>query len=112
MLKSGSIVKGTITGIKDYGAFVKVDNFDGLIHISEFSDDYVKSISEIIKVGEVVDLKVLGQEKISGKLKLSFKQANNIPLKLKKAGNIQIGFKTLEDYLPQWVNQAYKRLKK
>jgi len=112
MLKSGSIVKGTITGIKDYGAFVKVDHFDGLVHISEFSDDYVRNIGEIIKIGEIVDLKVLGQEKKTGKLKLSFKQANNIPLTLKKEGNIQIGFKTLEDYLPQWINQAYKRLKK
>ena len=48
-MQNGDIVSGVVTGIKDYGAFVQVEDYCGLIHISEFSDGFVKNINEIVK---------------------------------------------------------------
>ena len=58
-MQNGDIVSGIVTGIKDYGAFVQVEDYCGLIHISEFSDGFVKNINEIVTVGEVVSVKIL-----------------------------------------------------
>ena len=55
-MQNGDIVSGKITGIKDYGAFVQVEDYCGLIHISEFSDGYVKNIGDIVAVGDVVNV--------------------------------------------------------
>ena len=50
--KVGKIVKGTVTGIENYGAFVSLENdYTGLIHISEISYGYVKDISNYLKIG-------------------------------------------------------------
>ena len=59
MIKKGEIVYGKVTNILGYGAFVTVDNYDGLIHISEFSDNFVRSIKDYVTVGQQVKLKVL-----------------------------------------------------
>lgn len=112
MLKEGVFVKGKITGIKDYGAFAKVEDRDGLVHISEFSDGFVKDINEIVKVGEEVELKVIGIDEETGRLKLSFKQAKNIPIKIKKIVPISIGFKSLEENMPSWINIGYQKFNK
>lgn len=112
MVKEGNFVKGKITGIKEYGAFAKVEDRDGLVHISEFSDGFVKDISEIVKIGEEVELKVIGVEEKTGRLKLSFKQAHNIPIKIKKIVPILIGFKSLEEQMPMWIQQALLKFKK
>ena len=67
MIKKGEIVYGKITNILGYGAFVSVGEYDGLIHISEFSDKYVRSIDEYVSVGQRVKLKVLDvDEKAKG----------------------------------------------
>ena len=100
-MKSGSIVKGEITAIKPYGAFVKIGNeFDGLIHISEFSDGFVRSIEDYVSLGDVIELKVIN---ITGtKLSLSFKELH----KRKKRYNItlQEGFSPLKTELTKWLN--------
>ena len=99
-MKSGSIVKGEITAIKPYGAFVKIGNdFDGLIHISEFSDGFVRSIEDYVSLGDVIELKVIN---INGtKLSLSFKDLH----KRKKRYNItlQEGFSPLRKELTKWI---------
>ena len=59
IMKKGDIVYGVITNIIGYGAFVTVNDYTGLIHISEFSDNYVRSISDFVEVGEKVKLKVI-----------------------------------------------------
>ena len=51
-MKPGDIVNGKITNILGYGAFVVVGDYDGLVHISEFSDNYVKNINDFVKVGQ------------------------------------------------------------
>ena len=101
IMKNGSIVKGEITAIKPYGAFVKVgEQYDGLIHISEFSDGFVRSIDDYISVGDVIDLKVLNVN--GSKLSLSFKELH----KRKKRYNIVLeeGFSPLKEELVKWLN--------
>ncbi len=100
-MKKGSIVKGEITAMKPYGAFVNVDDeYVGLIHISEFSDGFVRSIEDYVSLGDVIDLKVL---QVNGqKLSLSFKELH----KRKKRYNIVLksGFTPLKAKLEEWLN--------
>lgn len=102
-MNKGEIIKAKVTGIKDYGAFVKADDYDGLIHISEFSDDFVKSISSIVNVGDVIDVLVLDIDKETKKLKLSYKKANMVDKKVLKYTKIEKGFKSLEENLDNWI---------
>ena len=100
-MKKGSIVKGEITAIKPYGAFVKVaSEYVGLIHISEFSDGFVRSIDDYVSLGDVIELKVLGV--IDNKLSLSFKDLH----KRKKRYNIILksGFSPLKQKLTEWLD--------
>ena len=55
-MKAGDIVYGKITNILGYGAFVAVEDYDGLIHISEFSDHFVKDINDFVSIGEEIKL--------------------------------------------------------
>ena len=58
-IKRGDIVDVKITGIQPYGAFASLpDNSTGLIHISEISDKFVKSIDSFVKVGEFIKVKI------------------------------------------------------
>ena len=101
MMNISDVVKGEITAIKPYGAFVKVnDEYIGLIHISEFSDGFVRSIDDYVSVGDIIDLHVI---KVSGtKLSLSFKALH----KRKKRYNITLdaGFDPLKHSLEEWIS--------
>ncbi|MBR0183924.1 MAG: S1 RNA-binding domain-containing protein [Clostridia bacterium] len=69
------IVQGTVTAIKNFGAFVELpDGSIGLVHISEVSDDYVKNISHYLSVGQKVKVMIIGYK--DSKISLSIKQAN------------------------------------
>jgi len=107
-MRVGDIVKGRITGIKPYGAFVKInDETDGLIHISELSDGFVKSIEDFVNVGDVVDLLVI---KIHDdhKVSLSFKSVNRKKAKKYVEVELTTGFKPLETMLPEWIEKYQK----
>ncbi len=57
---TGVVVTGKVTGIQDYGAFVALDaETQGLVHISEITNGYVKDIHDFLKVGDTVEVKVL-----------------------------------------------------
>ena len=58
-MKVGDIVYGKVTNILGYGAFVTVDDYDGLVHISEFSDNFVRNIEDFVKVGQDVRLRII-----------------------------------------------------
>ncbi|MFK5882769.1 MAG: S1 RNA-binding domain-containing protein [Candidatus Izemoplasma sp.] len=99
-MKEGNIIKGEITAIKPYGAFVKVEgNYIGLIHISEFSDGFVRSIEDYVSIGDVIELTVLKQNDF--KLSLSYKTLH----KRKKRYNIELteGFAPLKENLTGWI---------
>ncbi len=76
-LKVGDIVKGVITGVVDFGAFVNVDGIEGLIHISEISWERVNNPADYVKVGETVEAKIISIEK--DRLSLSLKQLQEDP---------------------------------
>lgn len=100
-MKVNDIVKGEITAIKPYGAFVKVNTeYIGLIHISEFSDGFVRSIDDFVTIGDVLDLKVI--KVTDEKLSLSYKAIH----KRKKRYDIQLdaGFAPLKEALDEWVS--------
>lgn len=99
-----------ITGIQSYGVFVSYEDYSGLIHISELSDQYVSSIGELMCVGDEVEVVVLDIDEEQKRLKLSYKQANPVPPKIQKMVKIKIGFHTLSKALPHWVEKAKQRI--
>lgn len=76
-LKVGDVVKGTITGVVDFGAFVNVDGIEGLIHISEISWDRVENPTDYVNVGDNVEAKIIAIDK--DRLSLSLKQMQEDP---------------------------------
>ena len=59
----GDVVEGVITGIKPYGAFVALDStHNGLIHISEISERYVRDVHTFVNMNEKVKVKILDQD--------------------------------------------------
>lgn len=97
-----------ITGIQTYGVFVSCEDYSGLIHISEMSDQYVSSIGEILCVGDSVDVVVLDVDEENKRLKLSYKQANPVHPKIQNLVKIRIGFHSLSKALPHWIEKQKK----
>ena len=73
-MKTGDIVYGRVTNILGYGAFVQVDEYDGLVHISEFSDHFVRDIKDYVAIGDEIKLKIIEVDEENKRLKLSYKQ--------------------------------------
>ena len=68
----GSVLTGTVESLQSYGAFVRFENgLSGLIHISQISDKRIKAASDVLTVGDSVDVKVIGIN--NGKISLSMK---------------------------------------
>ena len=73
-LKEGMILTGTVRNVIDFGAFVDIGvKHDGLVHISEMSDKYIKNPSDIVSVGDIVKVKVIKIDKERQKVALSMK---------------------------------------
>ena len=73
-LKEGMILKGTVRNVIDFGAFVDIGvHQDGLVHISELSDKYIKHPLEVVSVGDIVDVKVLSVDKSKKRIQLTMK---------------------------------------
>ena len=73
-LQEGQILNGTVRNVIDFGAFVDIGvKHDGLVHISEMSTQFVKNPSDIVSVGDIVKVKVIGIDKEKQKVKLSMK---------------------------------------
>ena len=73
-LKEGMILTGTVRNVIDFGAFVDIGvKHDGLVHISEMSNSFVKNPAEVVSVGDIVKVKVIGIDQERQKVKLSMK---------------------------------------
>ena len=71
-LEPGMVLKGTVRNVVDFGAFVDIGvKQDGLVHISEIADRFVKNAMDVLAVGDVVDVKVLGVDLKKGRISLS-----------------------------------------
>ncbi|MED1472723.1 S1 domain-containing RNA-binding protein [Bacillus salipaludis] len=74
----GNKLQGKVTGITNFGAFVELPGGStGLVHISEVADSYVKDVNDHLKVGDLVEVKVLSEK--DGKVALSIKKAIDRP---------------------------------
>ncbi len=72
-IKVGRIYEGTVSSVKDFGAFIEIaPGKDGLCHISELSDGYVKSVSDVCRVGDKLEVKVIAVDE-QNRVKLSRK---------------------------------------
>src|SRR5881227_3889158 len=78
-LQPGQVVEGTISNIVDFGAFVDLEGIDGLIHISELSWSHVNHPSEILNIGDEVNVKVLDIDRDRQRISLGLKQTQEDP---------------------------------
>ena len=78
-LQPGQIVEGKVSNIVDFGAFVDLEGIDGLIHISEISWSHVNHPSEVLKIGETVNVKVLDIDRDRQRISLGLKQTQEDP---------------------------------
>lgn len=92
-IKVGKIVDGTVSGVVDFGAFVKFDNLEGLVHISELSWQRINNPDEVVKIGDSVKAEVIGID--DTKITLSMKKLQKDPwieaVKKYKVGEIVDG---------------------
>ncbi|WFG98955.1 S1 RNA-binding domain-containing protein [Spiroplasma citri] len=97
MYEKGNKVIVKITNITPYGAFCRAERADGLIHISEVSDYFVKDIKDFFDIGDEIEVEVLDFDSVRKHLKLSYKKCHPELLKNddKKIQEIKAVFKSL-----------------
>ena len=113
-IKCGDIIKCKVTGITDYGFFVVCENdYTGLCHISEVSNDFVKSIHDFVHIGEIIYAQVLDINRKNKQIKLSIK---DIYYKTEEDGSRIVesrkGFLPLKEMLPIWIEEKIEKYKK
>ena len=73
-LKEGMVLKGTVRNVIDFGAFVDIGvHQDGLVHISEMTERFIKHPLEAVSVGDVLDVRVIGVDLKKKRISLSMK---------------------------------------
>ena len=83
--KVGDLVTGQVAKIASFGAFVNLDgDIDGLIHISQLSEDHVERVKDVIKVGEEIKARVIKVDKVERRIGLSIKAVNYDPEQLRR----------------------------
>ena len=107
--KKGNIVKGIVTGVENYGIFVAFDEYyTGLIHISEISSKFVKDPKDIVKVGDEIEVEIIGVDDGQCHLNLSLKRLEGINKSYRRKKKIietPSGFSTLAPKLPFWIDE-------
>ncbi len=78
-IKEGSVVKGIVKNVTDYGAFIDLGGMDGLLHITDMSWGRVKHPSEILTIGSEIDVKVLKYDDAKERVSLGIKQMTDDP---------------------------------
>ncbi len=105
--KVGDIIECNVTGIEKYGIFVKVDNYyNGLIHISEISEGFIRNINDYVNSGETILAKIIEVDEEHAHIKLTIKDINY--RNKKNYGKLQespAGFEPLKDNLDKWVSE-------
>lgn len=92
--KVGDLVKGQVAKIASFGAFVNLqDDIDGLIHISQLSEDHVEKVKDVLKIGDEVEARVIKVDKVERRIGLSVKAVEYSADQLKKES---MSFETLK----------------
>lgn len=111
--KEGDIILVKVSGIENYGFFVKVDSeYSGLVHISEISDKFVKDINYFVSVGDDIKAKILAIDEGKKQMKLSIK---GVRYRMNGVGHPRIketpkGFDTLGRKLNGWIETKKEEL--
>jgi general stress protein 13 len=106
--EKGSLVSGKVTGISEYGVFIQLDNdYTGMIHISEISDNFVNDINDYFKLGDIIKSKIIEVDNDNKKVKLSiknrdFKYSESDQEGIKEEGT---GFLILKKKLDKWIKE-------
>lgn len=116
MYKNEQIVSGRVQGITEYGAFIKLDDdYNGLVHISEISENFVSNVNDYFKIGEKINAKILNIDEDKKQIKLSIKNINykisdnnKEDLKIIETNS---GFTTLSKKLHFWIKDYLKNKK-
>lgn len=119
--KVGQIIEVSITGIQPYGAFALLpDGSSGLIHISEISDRFVRSIENFVHIGQKINVKILDIDPASGQAKLSLKAIDRTLKRREKRVTYRhprrliretpSGFAPLSQMLPLWIADTKNKL--
>lgn len=112
-IKVNKIVVGEITGFTKYGIFVKLDNdYTGMIHISEISDNYVEDIEKLFVIGESLDCRIMAIDEEKKQLKLTIKEFNKRNKRNKTLKEEGRGFAPLQEKLDFWVKEKLEELEK
>ena len=83
--KIGDLVRGKVTKLASFGAFVQLaDDIDGLVHISQLSEDHVAKVKDVLKIGQEVEARVIKVDKVERRIGLSIKAANYSEEELRK----------------------------
>ena len=112
--KKGTYITGIVTGIEDYGIFVKIDDeYTGLIHISEIAKTYVKNINSYVSIDDQIKVKIIDVDDESHHLKLSIKNFNYKNLKNNRIKILETknGFKPLKKSLSKWISEKMRNMK-
>ncbi len=78
-IEEGQVIKGVVKSITNFGVFVDIGGVDGLVHITELSWKHIKHPSEVVKVGDIMEVTVLTFDKETKKISLGFKKAEDNP---------------------------------
>lgn len=119
-LKVGEIIKVQVIGIQHYGIFIKCiddESYTGLIHISEISNDFVKDVSKVAKIDDILYAKILDVDHKTKHIKLSIKAIN--PKVRYKTNYVKIkdeksfsDFSSIESRLNEWIIEQLKEKRK
>jgi small subunit ribosomal protein S1 len=103
----GDLVKGTVSKLTNFGAFVQLqDDIDGLVHISQISEDRVEKVKDVLKVGQEVEARVIKVDKAERRIGLSVKAANYSEEALRKEAEVFDTLRPGEDMVG--LDQAFQ----
>ncbi len=110
-MKKGDIIKCTITGFKNYGIFVQInEEYNGLIHISEISESFVRNVADYGDYKEEIYARIIGINEKEKHLKLSIKNLNYKVDGKNMEEVAKNGFLPLKEHLNTWVNEKVKEI--
>jgi small subunit ribosomal protein S1 len=89
-LQEGEVRTGRVTSLAEFGAFVNIDGADGLVHLSEITWDRIEHPSEVLQVGQQVEVKVISVDRDRRRIGLSIRQLQEDPW-VRKAKTLKVG---------------------
>lgn len=118
-IENGQVIEGKVTGIQPYGAFISLNSkTQGLVHISEITNGYVKNIHDHLSIGDEVKVKVLEVSEEQNKISLSIRATESKPTTTETSNESNnanaaedhaVGFHTLKEKLQEWIDQSENR---